>query len=113
VANDCGFAQRDREQWWSPAACQVSWVVSMGRTNELGASTPVPLDRELRNLMRNLVGRHDLQVLVDEKLAENAARLGPIFRRELEGIGSPLIQQVRCWASGTQILKRVLRFPRL
>jgi ornithine--oxo-acid transaminase len=36
-----------------------------------------------------------LQVLIDEKMAENAARLGPIFRRELEGIGSPLIKQVQ------------------
>ena len=36
-----------------------------------------------------------LQVLVEEKLAENAARLGPIFRQELQNIGSPLIQTVR------------------
>ena len=35
-----------------------------------------------------------LQVLVDEKLAENAARLGPIFRQELLNIGSPLIHGV-------------------
>ena len=34
-----------------------------------------------------------LQVLVEEKLAENAARLGPIFRQEVLGFGSPLIQQ--------------------
>ncbi|EFN56647.1 hypothetical protein CHLNCDRAFT_57535 [Chlorella variabilis] len=36
-----------------------------------------------------------LQVLVDEKCAESAARLGPIFRKELEDMGSPLIQKVR------------------
>ena len=35
------------------------------------------------------------QVLEEEKLAENAARLGPIFRRELENIGSPLVKSVR------------------
>ena len=35
-----------------------------------------------------------LQVLVEEKLAENAARLGPIFREAVLGFGSPLIQQV-------------------
>lgn len=35
------------------------------------------------------------QVLVDEKCAENAARLGPIFRQQLLDIGSPLIQSVR------------------
>eukprot|EP00887_Chlorella_sp_A99_P001088 scaffold14.g1088.t1 len=34
-------------------------------------------------------------VLIDEKLGENAARLGPIFRAELEAIGSPLIKTVR------------------
>ena len=34
------------------------------------------------------------QVLVDEKCAESAARLGPIFRKELEDMGSPLIQKV-------------------
>ncbi|GAB4818597.1 hypothetical protein N2152v2_005643 [Parachlorella kessleri] len=35
------------------------------------------------------------RVLVDEKLPQNADRLGPIFRREIEAIGSPLIKQVR------------------
>jgi acetylornithine/succinyldiaminopimelate/putrescine aminotransferase len=35
-----------------------------------------------------------LQVLFEEQLAENAARLGPIFRQELMNIGSPLIQGV-------------------
>ncbi|KAI7836476.1 hypothetical protein COHA_009693 [Chlorella ohadii] len=36
-----------------------------------------------------------LQVLIDEKCAENAQRLGPIFRQHIMDIGSPLIQQVR------------------
>ncbi|KAL4443353.1 hypothetical protein ABPG75_011090 [Micractinium tetrahymenae] len=36
-----------------------------------------------------------LQVLVEEQCAENAARLGPIFREEIKAIGSPLIQEVR------------------
>ena len=37
---------------------------------------------------------------MDEKLAENAARLGPVVRKELEGIGSPLIKTVRPAAWG-------------
>lgn len=36
-----------------------------------------------------------LRVLQEEGLVENAARLGPLFRAELEGLGSPLIKQVR------------------
>ncbi|PSC75752.1 Ornithine mitochondrial [Micractinium conductrix] len=36
-----------------------------------------------------------LEVLVEEKCAENAARLGPIFREEVMAIGSPLIKEVR------------------
>jgi ornithine--oxo-acid transaminase len=36
-----------------------------------------------------------LQVLIDEKCAENAERLGPIFRQHIMDIGSPLIQTVR------------------
>lgn len=36
-----------------------------------------------------------LQVLIDEQCAENAQRLGPIFRDEIRAIGSPLIQEVR------------------
>ena len=34
-----------------------------------------------------------LRVLQEEGLVENAARLGPLFRAELEGLGSPLIKQ--------------------
>lgn len=34
-----------------------------------------------------------LQVLLDEGCAENAERLGPIFRKEIMDIGSPLIQE--------------------
>ena len=37
-------------------------------------------------------------MLLDEKLAENAERLGHIFRRELLAMGSPLVQQARCAA---------------
>ena len=34
---------------------------------------------------------------MEEKCAENAARLGPIFREEVMAIGSPLIKEVgRC-----------------
>ncbi len=33
-------------------------------------------------------------MLIDEKCAENAQRLGPIFRQHIMDIGSPLIQQV-------------------
>ncbi|KAI3426946.1 hypothetical protein D9Q98_006890 [Chlorella vulgaris] len=47
------------------------------------------------NPVANRVAIASLKVLVEEKCAENAARLGPIFRKELEGIGSPLIQSVR------------------
>jgi ornithine--oxo-acid transaminase len=36
-----------------------------------------------------------LEVLKDEKLAENAARLGEIFLRELKAIQHPMIQLVR------------------
>jgi ornithine--oxo-acid transaminase len=36
-----------------------------------------------------------LQVLIDEKLGENAANLGPKFRSALEKIDSPLLQSVR------------------
>lgn len=41
------------------------------------------------------VGMAALQVLVEERLAENAARLGPLFRRELQALGNPLIKEVR------------------
>eukprot|EP00889_Picochlorum_renovo_P001094 jgi/Picre1/28124/NNA_003531.t1 len=41
------------------------------------------------------VGQAALQVLVDEKLPENAAALGPKFRDALSSIDSPLIQTVR------------------
>jgi ornithine--oxo-acid transaminase len=36
-----------------------------------------------------------LQVLVDERLAERAARLGEIFRSEVKALKSPLVQEVR------------------
>mmetsp|Transcript_16859 Transcript_16859/g.43200 ORF Transcript_16859/g.43200 Transcript_16859/m.43200 type:complete len:132 (+) Transcript_16859:1207-1602(+) len=36
-----------------------------------------------------------LQVLIDEKLPENAARLGEIFRREMAAIPSPRVSLVR------------------
>lgn len=36
-----------------------------------------------------------LQVVVDEKLAENAERLGEIFREEIRKINSPMIESVR------------------
>ena len=41
------------------------------------------------------VGQAALQVLLDEKLPENAAHLGPKFRQALASIDSPLIQTVR------------------
>jgi ornithine--oxo-acid transaminase len=41
------------------------------------------------------VGQAALQVLLDEKLPENAAYLGPKFRQALASIDSPLIQTVR------------------
>jgi ornithine--oxo-acid transaminase len=36
-----------------------------------------------------------LQVLKDEHLTENAQSLGELFRKELWGLGSPYIRQVR------------------
>jgi ornithine--oxo-acid transaminase len=36
-----------------------------------------------------------LDVLIDEKLPERAARLGELFRARLRGLGSPLIKEVR------------------
>jgi len=36
-----------------------------------------------------------LQVLKDEKMAENAMAMGQLLRSELEGLGSPFIQTVR------------------
>lgn len=44
---------------------------------------------------------HLLQVLVDEGLAENAARLGSIFRKELQALGCPLIKEVGGLAPAT------------
>lgn len=41
------------------------------------------------------VAQAALQVLVDEKLPENAARLGPKFREALSNIDSPLLSTVR------------------
>lgn len=36
-----------------------------------------------------------LQVVVDEKLAENSLRLGEIFRASMRDLGSPLVKEVR------------------
>lgn len=36
-----------------------------------------------------------LDVLIDEKLADRAQRLGEIFRSEVRAIGSPLVREVR------------------
>jgi hypothetical protein len=33
-------------------------------------------------------------VLVEEKLCENSQRLGEVFRREISGMNSPIVQQV-------------------
>ncbi len=41
------------------------------------------------------VAMEALQILVDEKLAENAARMGEYFRTQLRELHSPLIQEVR------------------
>jgi ornithine--oxo-acid transaminase len=41
------------------------------------------------------VAMEALTVLKDEKLAENAAVLGDLFRHELQKLGSPHIQQIR------------------
>lgn len=41
------------------------------------------------------VAQAALEVLVEEKLPENAATLGPVFREALSNIDSPLIQSVR------------------
>ena len=40
------------------------------------------------------VAQAALQVLVDERLAENADRLGQLLRLQLQAIGSPRIQEV-------------------
>ena len=50
-----------------------------------------------------------LQVLIEEQLAENAARLGPIFRQELMNIGSPLIQGVSGWVADAKIVQQIRR----
>jgi ornithine--oxo-acid transaminase len=36
-----------------------------------------------------------MEVLIDEKLAENATRMGKIFRDEMKAFNSPLIAEVR------------------
>jgi ornithine--oxo-acid transaminase len=36
-----------------------------------------------------------LQVLLDEKLAENATRMGDLFRREMQGLRQPWVREVR------------------
>jgi len=41
------------------------------------------------------VGRAALRVLVEEGMIENAAKLGPYFMKELSGIKSPYIKEVR------------------
>lgn len=41
------------------------------------------------------VATESLKVLVEEKLCENSLRLGEIFRREIRGFNSPIVQQVR------------------
>jgi len=41
------------------------------------------------------VARAAVQVLLDEKLAERAERLGRIFRSELEALNSPIVEKVR------------------
>ena len=35
------------------------------------------------------------QVLIEEKLGDNAERQGERFRREIRGFGSPIIREVR------------------
>lgn len=35
------------------------------------------------------------QVLVEEKLCENSERMGEVFRREVRGMNSPIVQEVR------------------
>lgn len=49
----------------------------------------------LRNPLGCAVGTAALQVLVEERLAERAERLGVIFREGIRAINSPLIQDVR------------------
>lgn len=41
------------------------------------------------------VGMEALKVIVDEKLADNAARLGPVLREKLSSLDSPLLKAVR------------------
>lgn len=41
------------------------------------------------------VAMEALQILVDEKLAENAARMGEYFRKSLRELNSPLLKEVR------------------
>ncbi len=41
------------------------------------------------------VALESLKVLVDEKLAENAARMGEVFRAAVRDLGSPLVKEVR------------------
>ena len=45
------------------------------------------------------VAQAALQVLVDERLAENADRLGQLLRLQLQTIGSPRIQEVNSISS--------------
>ncbi|HSG81982.1 MAG TPA: ornithine--oxo-acid transaminase, partial [Gemmatimonadota bacterium] len=47
------------------------------------------------NPLAAAVGRASLDVIVDEKLPERAAELGSWFMNELEGIGSPHVEEVR------------------
>jgi len=47
------------------------------------------------NPLASRVAMEALQVLRDERLAENALELGEVFRRELRGLNSPHIRQVR------------------
>jgi ornithine--oxo-acid transaminase len=44
------------------------------------------------------VGMEALQVLVDEKLAENSERLGEVMRNEIRGFNSPIIKEVSPYA---------------
>ena len=45
--------------------------------------------------LASVVAKKALEVLVDENMAENAEKMGEIFRKELRGLNSPLIKLVR------------------
>jgi ornithine--oxo-acid transaminase len=47
------------------------------------------------NPLAAAIGRASLDVIVEERLAERAAELGPWFMKQLAAIGSPNVEQVR------------------